>query len=195
MGYAAGMKSRRLLLACLLAVACSQQSNAGSTPVVLAVDRPETQSTGAFTLTSADFRANGELPDRFSAYDVNSSPSLVWSGLPAGTKSLALLLEDPDASSGKPFVHWLVANIDPGAGGLSEGSVTLGARVGRNTRGDPAYFGPKPGGHDPHHYHFEMFALDRQLEFKVPPSRDQLLAAMSGHVLAKADLVGLYTHH
>src|SRR3954464_2402423 len=177
------MKSRRLLLACLLAVACSQQSNAGPTPVVLAVDRPETQAAAGFTLTSPDFRANGQLPHRFSASDVNISPSLVWSGLPAGTKSLALLLEDPDASSGKPFVHWLVANIDPGAGGLSEGSVTLGARVGRNTRGDPAYFGPKPGGHDAHHYHFEMFALDRKLEFKMAPSRDQLLAAMSGHVL------------
>ncbi|MEA3001197.1 MAG: hypothetical protein QOH04_907 [Sphingomonadales bacterium] len=195
MSYAAGMKSRRLLLACLLAVACSQQGNAGPTPVVLAVDRPETQSAATFTLNSPDFRANGEIPNRASAYDMNSSPALVWSGLPAGTKSLALLLEDPDASSGKPFVHWLVANLDPAADGLSEGSVTLGARVGRNTRGDPAYFGPKPGGRDPHHYHFEMFALDRQLEFKVPPNRDQLLAAMSGHVLAKADLVGLYTRH
>jgi Raf kinase inhibitor-like YbhB/YbcL family protein len=189
------MKSRRLLLTCLLAVACSQQSNAGPTPVVLAVDRPETQAAATFSLTSPDFQANGTLADRFSAYGENSSPTLAWSGLPAGTKSLALLLEDPDASSGRPFVHWLVANLDPAAGGLSEGSVTLGARVGRNTRGDPSYFGPKPGGHDPHHYHFEMFALDRQLEFKVPPNRDQLLAAMSGHVLAKADLVGLYAHH
>jgi len=183
----------RLLIACLLALACAQEGYAGdSREVVLAKDRAETRTAASFSLSSPDFEPNGAIPLRASAYDLGISPALRWSGLPAGTKSLALLMEDPDAASSRPSVHWLAWNIDPDAGGLSRGSVTLGARVGRNSRGRPGYFGPRPPSKQPHHYHFQLFALDRQLELKAGASREQLLAAMSGHVLAKAELVGLF---
>lgn len=179
----------RLILACLAAVACSQEGSAKGT---LAADRPETQASATFTLTSRDFKAGGELPKKFTDYDIGMSPSLVWKDLPEGTKSLAVIMEDPDASSSQPFLHWLAWNIDPAAGAIERGSVTIGAKLGRNGRGHPAYFGPRPPGKSAHHYHFQMFALDVQLPLKAGASRDQLLQAMRGHVLAKASLVGTF---
>ncbi|HEX6375661.1 MAG TPA: YbhB/YbcL family Raf kinase inhibitor-like protein [Allosphingosinicella sp.] len=182
----------RFLLACLLAVACSQQGDAAGKPVVLAIDRPETQASATFTLTSRDFMQGGAIPVRFSDYGDSLSPSLSWRGLPPGTKTLAIMMEDPDAASGRPFVHWLAWNLDPAAGGLSRGSVTFGARMGRNGRGNPSYFGPRPSGRSAHHYHFQAFALDSELALKAGASREQLLSAMKGHVLAKADLMGTF---
>jgi Raf kinase inhibitor-like YbhB/YbcL family protein len=179
----------RLLVACLLAVACSQESAAKG---VLAADRPEVQAAATFTLSSRDFAAGAAIPKRFTDYDVGMSPSLVWKGLPEGTKSLAVIMEDPDASTSQPFLHWLTWNLDPAAGAIERGSVTMGARLGRNGRGHPAYFGPRPPGKSPHHYHFQMFALDAQLPLRAGASREQLLQAMRGHVLAKASLVGTF---
>ena len=191
-GYTNAMKTR-LLLACLLAAACSQPTTAAK-PVVLAVDRPETQASATFSLTSRDFTQGGEIPVKFSDYGDGMSPSLAWLGLPPGTKTLAVMMEDPDASSAHPYVHWLVWNLDPAAGGLSRGSVTFGARMGRNGRGYPSYFGPHPPGKSAHHYHFQAFALDSELTLKQGASREQLLAAMRGHVLGKTDLMGVFAH-
>lgn len=179
----------RLAIACLLAVACSQE---GAAKGILAADRSETQASATFTLTSRDFKAGGDIPKKFSDYDIGMSPSLVWKGLPEGTKSLAVIMEDPDASSSQPFAHWLAWNIDPAAGAIERGSVSLGARLGRSGRGHPAYFGPRPPGKSPHNYHFQMFALDSQLTLKAGASREQLLQAMRGRVLAKATLVGKF---
>ncbi|HYE28093.1 MAG TPA: YbhB/YbcL family Raf kinase inhibitor-like protein [Allosphingosinicella sp.] len=179
----------RLLIACLLAVACSQE---GAAKGVLAADRPETQASATFTLTSRDFADGAMIPKKFTDYDIGMSPSLVWRGLPQGTKSLAVIMEDPDASSSQPFVHWLAWNIDPAAGAIERGSVTIGAKLGRNGRGHPAYFGPRPPGRSAHRYHFQMFALDSQLSLKAGASREQLIQAMRGHVLAKASLVGKF---
>jgi Raf kinase inhibitor-like YbhB/YbcL family protein len=182
----------RLLLPCLLAVACSQPADtAPARPAGLVIDRPETQASATFTVTSRDFQQGGEIPVAFSDYGNSISPSLAWSGLPEATRSLAVVMEDPDAS-GRIFVHWLAWNLDPAAGGLARGSVTFGARLGRNGRGNPSYFGPRPPGKTPHHYHFQFFALDTQLALKAGAGREQLLAAMKGHVLAKTDLVGLF---
>lgn len=179
----------RLILACLAALAFSPQAAAKG---LLAADRPEAQSSATFTLASRDFKAGGEIPKKFTDYDIGMSPSLVWKDLPEGTKSLAVIMEDPDASSSQPFLHWLAWNIDPAAGAIDRGSVTLGARLGRNGRGHPAYFGPRPPGKSPHKYHFQMFALDAQLPLKAGASREQLLQAMKGRVLAKATLVGTF---
>ncbi|HEX8062384.1 MAG TPA: YbhB/YbcL family Raf kinase inhibitor-like protein [Allosphingosinicella sp.] len=181
----------RLLFACSLAVACSNGSDAAK-PVVLAVDRPETRVSATFTLTARDFAQGAEIPLSFSDYGDNLSPSLAWSGLPEGARTLTIMMEDPDAVSARPFVHWLAWNVDPKAARLEHGSVTLGARLGRNGRGNPSYFGPHPSGGGAHHYHFQAFALDSELPLKSGANREQLLAAMKGHVLAKADLVGLF---
>lgn len=179
----------RLLLAGLAVLAFAQE---GAAKGILASDRPEAQASATFTLTSRDFKAGGEIPKKFTDYDIGMSPSLVWKGVPEGTKSLAVIMEDPDASSSQPFLHWLAWNIDPAAGGIERGSVTLGAKLGRNGRGHPAYFGPRPPGKSPHKYHFQMFALDAQLPLKAGASREQLLQAMKGHVLAKASLMGTF---
>lgn len=102
------------------------------------------------------------------------------------------MMEDPDAVSARPFVHWLAWNVDPAQGSLAEASVPAGMIQGRNSHGDTVYFGPRPHGSKPHHYHFQLFALDRMLVLPAGADRDMLLAAMSGHVLAKGDLVGLF---
>ncbi|HEX8571817.1 MAG TPA: YbhB/YbcL family Raf kinase inhibitor-like protein [Allosphingosinicella sp.] len=181
------------LFACLLAFAGSSAA-AAPAPAdrhALAGARSETRTDSTFQLSSRDFQDGGEIPIRFSANGDGLSPSLAWSGLPEGTRTLAVMMEDPEGVSSKPFVHWLAWNIDPAAGGLSRGSVTLGARLGKNSRGTPSYLAPRPG--TPHKYHFQVFALDKELALKAGSNREQLLAAMNGHVLAKADLVGTFT--
>jgi Raf kinase inhibitor-like YbhB/YbcL family protein len=104
------------------------------------------------------------------------------------------MMEDPDASSTRPFVHWLAWNIDPAAGALPE-AVTpdaSGLVQGRNNRRGTGYFGPRPPGSRPHHYHFQLFALDTRLALPAGADREALFAAMNGHVLAKGEIVGLF---
>jgi Raf kinase inhibitor-like YbhB/YbcL family protein len=186
------MKARPML-ACLILVACSQEGSAGpGRDSSLATAQAETRSTAGFAVASPAFAANAAIPLRHSAYGDGIAPALKWSGLPAGTKSLALAMEDPDAMSARPFVHWLAWNIDPAAGGLAEGRLPPGSAEGRNSRGSTGYFGPRPHGSKPHHYHFQLFALDEPLSLPAGSTRPQLLAAMKGHVLAHGDLIGLF---
>jgi Raf kinase inhibitor-like YbhB/YbcL family protein len=189
------MKTASLTL-CLLALACSGGGTAGTPPDrhALASVRAETQAAATIAVSSPAFAAGGAIPLRHSAYGENVSPALAWSNLPEGTRSLALMMEDPDASSARPFVHWLAWNIDPGAGTLGEHLApdASGLAQGSNSRHAIGYFGPRPHGSTPHHYHFQLFALDRRLELPAGADREALLAAMSGHVLAKGDLIGLF---
>lgn len=166
----------------------------------LAMARPETQAAGTIAVRSEDFRARGPIPMTFSAYGQDISPALSWSALPAGTRSVALLMEDPDAGVGNPFVHWVAWNIAPSMTALPEavpGSPQVPSlgnlRQGRNTRGTVGYFGPRPPvGEKPHRYHFQLFALDNVLNLVPGSSREQLLQAMQNHVLAKGEIVGTY---
>ncbi|TMJ11296.1 MAG: YbhB/YbcL family Raf kinase inhibitor-like protein [Alphaproteobacteria bacterium] len=179
---------RSALLAALLLLGCSDAGEAGP----LAAARDETRSTATLTVSSPDFPEGGAIPLRFSAYGAGTSPALTWTGLPAGTKALALMVEDPDASSAKPFVHWLAWNIDPASGALPEGKVPDNISQGRNSRGTIGWFGPRPPSTKPHHYHFQLFALDAPVPLGPSADREQLLAAMKGHVLAKGETVGLF---
>ena len=181
---------RLMILASLLVAGCSSEGSAKDS--ALAIDRPETRAAATLSVTSSDFTSGGQIPLTFSAYGDGRSPALAWSGVPARTKSLALMMEDPDAMSAKPFVHWLAWNIDAGAGGFAQAAVPAGTLQGRNSRGSSAYFGPRPHGSNPHHYHFQLFALDTALSLPAGATREQLLAAMNGHVLAKGDLIGLF---
>ncbi|HMJ92699.1 MAG TPA: YbhB/YbcL family Raf kinase inhibitor-like protein [Allosphingosinicella sp.] len=184
---------RAPLLFCLLALACSDSAGAGSGKHALAVDRPETRAAATLQVSSPSFARNGAIPAAYSAYGAGRAPALAWSAPPAGTKSLAIMVEDPDAMSAKPFVHWMAWNVDPKLTGLAEAVVPAGVRQGRNNRGRASYFGPRPPGSSPHHYHFQVFALDAPLPLPDGAAREQLLAAMDGHVLAKGDLVGLFS--
>jgi Raf kinase inhibitor-like YbhB/YbcL family protein len=137
------------------------------------------------------------IPDRHSAYHANQPPLLRWSGVPDGTRSLVVIVEDPDAKSPAPFAHWLVAQIPPGAASLDGAAAAKPAPgaplLGATHTGKTGWFGPQPpAGDPPHHYHFQVYALDRTLDLPAGFNRQALLDAMLGHVIARGELVGTY---
>ena len=150
----------------------------------------------AFQLTSTAFEEGQPIPIEFTGEGRNTSPQLKWTDPPKETRSLALICEDPDAPRGT-FTHWLIFNIPSEARELPEGidrreGLANGTRQGRSDFGKVGYFGPKPPAGKPHRYFFKLFALDRMLEVPGGDTREHLLAAMKGHVLAQAQLVGTY---
>jgi Raf kinase inhibitor-like YbhB/YbcL family protein len=177
-----------LLAACLVASACSSPASAAG---MLAMDRPETKTDQLLVVSSPAFGHGGPIPGRYSAYGANETPSVAWSALPSGAKSLALIVEDPDASSPQPFVHWVAWNLAPATGAIPQ--ALAGAVQGKNGPGKAGWYGPHPPDAKPHHYHFQLFALDTRLNLPADAGRDQLVAAMGGHVLAKGEIVGVFT--
>ncbi len=150
-------------------------------------------------LTSPAFAQGGAIPKDCTCEGADVSPPLVWEGVPGGTRSLALVVDDPDAPDpAKPrmvWVHWLLYAIPPDAAGLAKnagaGAVPEGARFGVNDFKRADYGGPcPPVGR--HRYFFRLYALDRVLEGLERPTRAELDAAMRGHVLAEAELMGTY---
>ena len=109
--------------------------------------------------------------------------------VPEGTKSLALLLEDPDAPGGT-FVHWVVYDISPGTNGLYRGAID--GKEGVNSAGEVAYMGPCPPPGKPHHYHFRLFALDAKPNLGDRPNAQSVRDAMNGHIKESAELVGIF---
>lgn len=142
------------------------------------------------SVSSESFQHGGAIPPRHALDGENLSPSLAWSGLPDGTRSVALVCEDPDAPSGT-FVHWVAWGIDPQSKGLGEGEPA--PREGRNGFGNSAYDGPgPPPGHGRHRYFFRVFALAAEPELEPGASREDLDAAIEGGVLATGELMGTY---
>jgi Raf kinase inhibitor-like YbhB/YbcL family protein len=146
-------------------------------------------------LTSTAFGDGGEIPRAHSRDGGDASPPLSWSGAPEGTKAFALVCDDPDAPRATPWVHWVLADLPAGAAGLpgaAHGPSKEGV-VGRNDFGEVGYGGPAPPrGHGTHHYHFRLYALDRKLGVSRGVTKEELLRAMKGHVLAEAELTGTY---
>jgi Raf kinase inhibitor-like YbhB/YbcL family protein len=146
----------------------------------------------AVRISSPAFEAGGAIPRRYTGEGEDVSPPLEWSGLPEGTSEVALICDDPDAPMPEPFVHWVVYKIPANRAGFPEGN-TEGALEGRNGFARMGYGGPMPPeGHGTHHYHFKIYALDAQLDATPGLTKDQLLAAMEGHVLDEGELVGTY---
>ena len=151
------------------------------------------------TLTSPAFRDGGAIPRVHTCQGQDLSPALAWSGIPAGAKSLALVVDDPDApdpaAPRTTWVHWVVYDIPATAAGLPEGaragSLPGGTREGLNDWRRRGYGGPcPPVGR--HRYFFKLYALDAALGDLGAPTRAELERAMEGHVLARAQLVGTY---
>lgn len=147
-------------------------------------------------LQSSAFAAGEPIPKQFTCDGADQSPPLAWSGAPTGTKSLALIVEDPDAPGGT-FVHWVIFNLPPAPAALSAGApkqATLpnGANQGRNGFRRIGYGGPCPPPGSPHHYHLRLYALDAALDLTPGASSAEVRAAMAGHVLGEADLTGTY---
>lgn len=153
------------------------------------------QTRTSFWVRSSSFSAGGSIPRQCTCDGANLSPQLEWQSAPAGAKSFAIVMDDPDAPM--DFTHWLVFNIPPGARGLAEGASQQGAMPhgsveGRNDFGRFEYGGPCPPPGNPHHYVFRVYALDIRLDVPMRPTRDQVEAAMKGHVIAQGQIVGIY---
>ncbi|RMF44556.1 MAG: YbhB/YbcL family Raf kinase inhibitor-like protein [Planctomycetota bacterium] len=160
-------------------------------------------------LTSTAFQDGETIPVAYTGVGDDRSPPLAWSGVPEGTKSFALICEDPDAPSRArprpegPWVHWVIYNIPPEVQALPEGLPRLpelkqpaGARQGKNDfpRDNIGYRGPlPPPGSGPHRYFFTVYALDTQLDLlPAQATKKSLLAAMQGHVIGHGQLVGIF---
>jgi Raf kinase inhibitor-like YbhB/YbcL family protein len=149
----------------------------------------------AFSLSSPAFAHEKEIPARFTCEGQDISPELRWSGTPAGTKTFALIVDDPDAPDpAKPkrtWVHWVLVDIPAAATSSPEGAAPTGARVGKNDWTKTAWGGPCPP-IGRHRYFFKLYALDRALAELHHPTKVELEAAMKGHILAQATLMGTY---
>lgn len=149
------------------------------------------------TLTSSAFSAGQSIPGRFTCEGADLSPPLAWSGAPKGTRSFALLCDDPDAPAG-PWHHWALFDIPAGTTELAEG-YTRDAHVGGtrqavNDFGVRFYRGPcPPKGHGTHHYHLKLLALDiDKLSLKKGATCKEVEVAANSHVIARAELIGTY---
>jgi Raf kinase inhibitor-like YbhB/YbcL family protein len=143
------------------------------------------------TVLSPAFQAGGKIPDQFTCKGSNINPALQFDGIPAGTKSLALVVDDPDAPEGL-FSHWLLWNLDPTTTQIAEKSVPNGAVQGSNDFGKPGYSGPCPPS-GTHRYFFRLFALDQKLNLKSGAKRHEVDKAIAGHVLGRGEIMGRYS--
>jgi Raf kinase inhibitor-like YbhB/YbcL family protein len=145
------------------------------------------------TLRSPAFEPGGPILARFDHERGDLSPALTWDGVPEGTAALVLLVDDPDAPVEGSFVHWVLCNLDSARQGVAAGEVPAEATAGANGFGRPGYLGPAPPpGDDPHHYVFRLLAVDEQVSLPGLPSYQDVDAAVAGHTLAEARLVGTY---
>ena len=152
-------------------------------------------------ITSSAFSHSGEIPRRYSCDGEDISPPLQWSGIPPGTRSLVLIVDDPDApdpaAPKRVWVHWVLYNLPPDAAALAEGVTTsqlpAGTREGLNDWQRTGWGGPcPPVGR--HRYFFKLYALDTELPDLGLATKTKVLQAMVGHVLEEAELVGTYQH-
>jgi hypothetical protein len=173
------------VIACALALFSGLPSHAES---------PKSEAT--LTVTSSAFPAEGAIPTKYTCEGANVSPPLSWTGLPANTKSVAVICDDPDAPSGT-WVHWVLYNLPAPTTSLAEKMDTAptlpnGARQGINNFGKIGYAGPCPPEGKAHHYFFKVYALDSVVILKPGATKNDLLSAMHHHILAEGLLMGKY---
>ena len=183
-----GLVSCLALLLALSVGACSATPGQSPTPTPAAAQ--------AIRLASPEFADGAAIPIKYTCDGKDVSPALQWSGLPAGTKSLALIADDPDAPGGT-FVHWVLYDLPSSASELPEGVAKVetlpnGAKQGTNGARSLGYRGPCPPQGNPHRYFFKLYALDAELGLPPGATKEDLLKAMEGHVLAEGQLMGTY---
>lgn len=142
-------------------------------------------------LTSSAFSHNQKIPQQYTCDGQNINPPLTIKGVPAGTKSLTLLVDDPDAPLGV-WDHWLVWSILPNVQEITQGSVPQGAIQGRNSFGENKYGGPCPPTGVSHRYVFKLYALDTTLNLAEGAAKKEVEQKMEGHIIGKTELIGLY---
>ncbi len=170
-----------------------------NTGELIAIQRVQPREPGRLVLMSDAIGEDGRIGEAYAASHDNLSPPLMWTGVP-DAESFALIVEEPDASTDRPVAHWVVWNISGALKGLP-GGVKPGPGVddfggmvqGLNGHGQSGYMGPRPAPHDgPHHYHFQLFALDTRLDLEPSASFEDLVRMLQAHTIASCDLVGLY---
>lgn len=197
-----------LLIVGSILTACAAPAAAPTAAPTATPPPPPTATTAAptatatpapFELTSPAFAADADIPVRYSCAGENISPPLAWSGVPAGTVSLTLIMDDPDAVAvvGQVYDHWLLFNIPAETAALEEAvplknTLADGSQHGRNSGRLKGYAGPCPPAGPAHRYSFRLYALDTRLTLESGASKEALLAAMDGHILAQAELVGQF---
>ena len=143
-----------------------------------------------FMLSSTAFQNNGSIPSKYTCDGSDINPPLVIENVPAGAKSLALIVDDPDAPMGT-WVHWLVWNISPHTTGIKENDVPKGALSGLNDFKKQSYGGPCPPS-GTHRYFFKLYALDSILSLSSGAKKADLEKAMKGHIISQSQIIGLY---
>jgi Raf kinase inhibitor-like YbhB/YbcL family protein len=152
---------------------------------VPAVEKPAT-----LTVTSPAFDDGAAIPREFTCKGAGTSPPLAWSGVPSGARSVALVVDDPDAPSGT-FTHWVVYNIDPARSTIAAGQVPEGALQARNSGGDVGYTGPCPPS-GTHHYRFTVYVLRSPLTVPAGGDPARVLVAIRGKTTARGTLTGTF---
>jgi Raf kinase inhibitor-like YbhB/YbcL family protein len=152
--------------------------------------------TMAFSVSSPSFQNGGNIPKKFTCDGADVSPELHWTSLPAGTQSLALIADDPDAPVGT-WTHWVLFDLPAQTASLPEGvpkvdELSTGGRQGRNDFRKIGYGGPCPPPGKPHRYFFKLYALDKKLDLKPGASKQDVELAIRGHILGQAELMGKY---
>jgi Raf kinase inhibitor-like YbhB/YbcL family protein len=157
----------------------------------------ETPPAGlTLSLSSTAFHDGSAIPDKYTGQGEDISPPLSWDEPPAGTKSLALIMDDLD-TSGDKFTHWVLINVPADVRNLPEAATTRlelleGAVEGKNDFGETGYGGPRPPLGKVHRYRFSVYALDIVLDLEVGVSKARILNAIKGHILAQGELIGIY---
>lgn len=182
-----------LALVAFSAVACSKKDPPPTPPAAL-------EGAAQLTVSSPSFVANGPIPSKYTCEGEDTSPALAWGEVPAATKSIAVIVDDPDApdpaAPKQVFVHWVLYDVAPSATEIREGAMNAagvqeGARDGKSDFGRTGYGGPCPP-KGRHRYFFKVYALDVALPDLGQPTKAELERAMSGHVLARGELIGTY---
>ncbi len=187
---------KAIFAALALTALCAAPVFAQSTrPIALQEFPPK--NGARLTVTSPAFPEGGDIPFENTQYRGNSFPGLAWSAGPAGTKSYAIIMQDPDAQrNGQPILHWTMYNLPAGVTKLDPGMAPTGnpqgSSYGPNVRGEAQpYMGPRTPPGPKHHYHLQVFALDTTLTADPSMNYDGLTGAMRDHILASGETVGL----
>ena len=162
-----------------------------ATPVIGLAQAQSAPGPGLLKMTSSAFSDGGKIPKKYTCDNSNVSPPLRIENLPKAVKSLALIVDDPDAP-GRTWTHWLLWNIDPKATEIREDSVPQNAVQGTSDFGSARYGGPCPPS-GAHRYYFKAYALDTTISLPGSAKKAALEKAMAGHIVAKGSLMGTYS--
>lgn len=184
------MRVLKTLALLAMALTCSCQGESTTKPSQRRV------CMNKLTVTSKAFAEGGIIPSKYTCDGANISPPIAWSGMPERTKSLALISDDPDAPRGT-WVHWVIYDIPANTNELPEHVPTVktlpnGAKQGTNDFHRIGYGGPCPPS-GTHRYYFKLYALDTKIDLEPGATKEELVRAMQGHILAEGQLMGKYS--